>query len=185
MDAKRAEVEAVKLALGNIKARETNSKKILEQSICTLVDLYEAQSEDVLLEKALVHMTAYLELGFPYVDMQKTFDVILQKYHLNMDQIVDKSYYVIKKRPLRKCHVKAILGRWNPKLHSHKIDDAVNDIIRRITHKEKGTYLYHTGKIVAETEGQVVWEKTFYLYVTENDSLVYDVNRNQYYTFSK
>ncbi len=34
-----------------------------------------------------------------------------------------------------------LLGRWNPRLHSVKISDAIEDIMRKILDKEEGEYI--------------------------------------------
>lgn len=183
MCAGRTEVEAVKLAVSNLVVGDADCKRIVEHSICTLLELYEAQAKEEYLKKALVHMTAYLELGFPYEDMQKIFDTVLLKLNLKREEVFKRNCYAMKRIPLKKCHVKSLLGRWNPKFHSHKIGDAVNDIMSKAAAKKAGTYLYHSGKVILETEEQTIWEKTFYLHVTENGSIVYDVSRNRYYTF--
>ena len=63
-----------------------------------------------------------------------------------------------------------------------KVADAVQDIIKNITEKREGVYTYFSGKVIKEDVDKTLWEKTFKLYIRPEESVLYDVNRNKYYT---
>ena len=90
--------------------------------------------------------------------------------------------YFGKKVALNKSAIRKILGKWNPKLHSMKVSEAVNDILGNIKNKNTGTYIYHSGKIISKSDNENLWEKTFKLYIQE-EAILYDVNKKEYYTF--
>ena len=60
------EIEAIKLGVGGIEKIKKNSKDILIQSVVWLVERYDMTSDIQYLQKAVWHIYAYLELGYPY-----------------------------------------------------------------------------------------------------------------------
>lgn len=177
------EIEAVKTAIKSVGRGKAGEKEILAKSIRWLWIFYQMEPKQEYLAAAYVHMTAYQEMGFPYGEYQELFDTILGVMGQDKWDLLSAGMYKAEKVPLKKCNVKAILGRWNPNLHSHRINDAVNDIIGNVSETREGTYLYHCGKKVNSDTDEKMWDKTFWLYVTEQGNLLYDSNEKQYYTF--
>lgn len=77
--------------------------------------------------------------------------------------------------------INQLLGKWNPGLHSMKISDAVEDIIEKSSGRQVGEYTYHCGKIIKREGDKTLWEKTFKLYVREEEVIFQDVNKGKYY----
>lgn len=177
------EVAAIKIAVGNMEVFGGNCKDILLKSIDWLIVYYENTNEKMYLEKAMWHAYAYSELGFGYEEGKEQFEKVMTK--LNMDVFgrrkFEKSFY--KKVKLTRSSVNSLLGRWNPKLHSMKIDDAVTDIIAKASTGKQGEYLYHSGKVIEQRDGKELWEKTYKLFVRESEAVLYHINANKYYIF--
>lgn len=123
-----------------------------------------------------------MELGYPYSDGENDFQSILDYLHLNKEDTFPDEKWLSTAIPLSKSAVRNILGKWNPNLHSMKVADAVQDIIKNITEKREGVYTYFSGKVIKEDVDKTLWEKTFKLYIRPEESVLYDVNRNKYYT---
>ena len=160
------EVQTIKLVLSGTESTGISSKQVLLNCIVYLTETYRESREFSYLEKAVWHMYAYLELGFSYADGEEVFPI----------------QYFGKKVALNKSAIRKILGKWNPKLHSMKVSEAVNDILGNIKNKNTGTYIYHSGKIISKSDNENLWEKTFKLYIQE-EAILYDVNKKEYYTF--
>lgn len=60
------EVEVIKLGLYNIEDLGLSSKDVLEQSVVWLREKYEITGDARYLDKAVWHIYAYLEMGYPY-----------------------------------------------------------------------------------------------------------------------
>lgn len=175
------EVEAIKIGVGGIERGKKNSKDILIQSVVWLVERYDATSDKQYLEKAVWHIYAYLELGYPYESGHEVFDDVLQKLGHSREELFPAKQWFYKPIILKRSNISQLLGKWNPKLQSMRIKEAVEDIINNVKECKKGTFLYHCGKIIRESEGEMLWEKTFILYVYEDEAILRDINKNKYY----
>lgn len=92
------------------------------------------------------HIQAYLELGFPYGEIEESLNPLLQR-------ILDKKFPEFMKtfvRPSRtvnlsKERINNILGSWgNSSKNSGKKKDVIDDIINRLKNKIPGVKQYHT-----------------------------------------
>lgn len=175
------EVEAIKLGVGGIEKVKKNSRKILIQSVSWLVEKYDITDDKQYLEKAVWHIYAYLELGYPYEYGREIFDEVLQKLDQDKEELFPARKWHYKPVVLKRSNINQLLGKWNPKLQSMKIKEAVEDIISNVEVGKKGKYLYHCGKIIRESDDETLWEKTFELYVYEDEAILRDINKNRYY----
>lgn len=182
MKCSKVEVEGIKLAVSRFYRTDAIlCRDILKESIRWLKERYEGMKDDKDLYKALCHIQAFAELGFPYDDVKEETAEIFDL--LKVDEEVKKEFrkHFCEKVIINKTRVNRLLGKWNPARQSMHIGDAVNDIIQKVTEQEEGIYLYHCGKqIVSEVEGGL-WEHTFRLQVQDGDAIFHNVNQNKYY----
>ena len=175
------EIEAIKLGVGGIEKIKKNSKDILIQSVVWLVERYDMTSDIQYLQKAVWHIYAYLELGYPYESAEDVFDEVVQKLDQEKDELFPAKKWFYKPIVLKRSNINQLLGKWNPKLQSMKIKEAIEDIINNVEDGKQGTYLYHCGKIIRESDDEALWEKTFKLYVYEDEAILRNINKNKYY----
>lgn len=180
-----AEVQVIKLAVCNIESLGLTSREVLLKSISLLREKYEDFSDEKYLKKAVWHIYAYLELGYPYDSGKQEFRKILGYLELNEKDIFPASKWIYKKVLLSKANVRKLLGRWNPKLHCMKINDAVSDIINKVETCEEGEYLYYSGKVLKQDDLSTLWEQTYKLYIRQDESVFHDINKNKYYVFTQ
>lgn len=177
------EVAGIKISVAGIETLGISSKQVLLKSIKYLCSDFEKSQEISYLNKAMWHIYAYMELGYPFRDGEELFHTILDYLHLDKKDVFPDEKWLYKAMPLSKSAIRNILGKWSPNLHSMKITDAVEDIIKNITEKRSGVYAYYSGKVIAQDEDKTLWDKTFKLYIQSDEAVLYDVNRNRYYTF--
>ena len=177
----QVEIKAIQLSLGNLENQGISVKEVLLHSIDWLDEKYKATADIRYIYKAIWHIFAYLEFGFLYDDGKDRFCEIVKCVRKKPEEIFADYINKYKIVPLKKSAIRKLLGRWNPKLHSMKIEDAVNDIIEKVTKKELGKFLYHSGKVIVENDKASLWEHTFWLFIKEDEILFYDVNKNIYY----
>lgn len=179
------EVEAIKSGIGNIESFGLSCREILIKSVSWLKEQYERTEDLRYLQKAVWHMYAYLELGFSYESGEQEFHPILDYLELNAEELFPRKKWRRKEIPLTKMAVSQLLGKWNPSLHSMKISDAVKDIIDKAANRKEGEYVYHCGKIIRQEGGELLWEKTFKLYVNGGSAILHNINENQYYILAQ
>lgn len=177
------EVAGIKISVAGIETLGISSKQVLLKSIKYLCSDFEKSQEISYLNKAMWHIYAYMELGYPFRDGEELFHTILDYLHLDKKDVFPDEKWLYKAMPLSKSAIRNILGKWSPNLHSMKITDAVEDIIKNITEKRSGVYAYYSGKVIEQDEDKTLWDKTFKLYIQSDEAVLYDVNRNRYYTF--
>ncbi|MCI9076467.1 MAG: hypothetical protein HFH10_11870 [Dorea sp.] len=175
------EVEVIKLGLRDIESLGLSSEKVLKQSVVWLREKYEITKDERYLSKAVWHIYAYLEMGYPYESGKEEFQVVLDALGEKRENIFPKRNWGSKKIPLKKMRINRLLGKWNPSLQSMKISDAVDDIITKSSNRQIGEYIYHCGKEIKKDGEKTLWEKTFRLYVQKEEVIFQDVNKGQYY----
>ena len=175
------EVEGIKLGVRNIEDLGLSSKDVLEQSIFWLRDKYEMTGDVRYLDKAVWHIYAYLEMGYPYESGKKEFQAVLDALGEKEEDVFPKRSWGSKKIPLKKMRINQLLGKWNPGLHSMKISDAVEDIIEKSLNRQIGEYTYHCGKVIKQDGENTLWENTCKLYVREKEVVFHNVNKGKYY----
>ena len=125
------EVESIKLGVRNIEDLGLSSKDALEQSVVWLREKYETTGDVRYLDKAVWHIYAYLEMGYPYESGEEEFQAVLDALGEKEEEVFPKRSWGSKKVPLKKMRINRLLGKWNPGLQSMKISDAVEDIIEK------------------------------------------------------
>ncbi len=179
------EVKTIMIAVQNVESIGGSSRLILLNSITWLREQYEHTKDIIYLKKAVWHIYAYLELGYPYESGRIEFDKIVWYLNLNVESLFPKKDWEYKRISLTKANVNRLLGKWNAHFQSMRIDDAVFDIIHKVKNKEMGKYVYHCGRVIEEYEDQVLWEKTFMLHITEAEAILQDINKGKYYLFNE
>ena len=106
------EVKAILIAVHNIENVGLNSKKVLLNSIEWLRCQYEITQDESFLIKAVWHIYAYLELGYPYISGEVEFNRILNCLQLDINTVFPKKGWAYKKEALKKSNINQILGRW-------------------------------------------------------------------------
>lgn len=177
----RREVETIKLGVCNIESLGLSGKEVLEQSVAWLKEKYMTTKDVRYLDKAVWHIYAYLELGYPYECGEKEFQPVLDMLGESRKEIFPRQVYGSDRIPLKKTRISRLLGKWNPGLQSMKITEAVEDIISKSENQQIGEYTYHCGKVVTQEGNDTLWEKTFKLYVRKNEVVFQNVNENRYY----
>lgn len=87
------EVKAILIAVHNIENVGLNSKKVLLNSIEWLRCQYEITQDESFLIKAVWHIYAYLELGYPYISGELEFNRILNCLQLDINTVFGAYYY--------------------------------------------------------------------------------------------
>ena len=93
------------------------------------------EKEKRYLEKAVSHIYAYLELGYPYEYGQSEFEKAVNFLQVELEDIFPARKWQNKKIILNKGNVRNLLGRWNPSLHCMKISEVVADIMDKANRK--------------------------------------------------
>lgn len=179
----KVQISAIKLAVTNIEILGIKSIDVLISSVQVLLEKYAEGKLDIFLEKAIWHIYAYLELGYPYEMIEAEMEAVLLPFNLEKNEIFPYDKWKYKKIKLNKNNVRNLLGNWNPQLHSMKIKDVVEDIYENIKNRKEGKYEYHSGKLLIDDENGKLWEQTYWLYIDEDDIIFHNVNNNKYYIF--
>ena len=167
------EVEVIKLGLYNIEALGLSSKEVLEQSVVWLREKYETTGDARYLDKAVWHIYAYLEMGYPYESGREEFQAVLDALGEKEEDVFPKRSWGSEKVPLKKVRINRLLGKWSR--------DAVEDIMEKSLNRQIGEYTYHCGKVIRQDGENTLWENTCKLYVREEEVVFHNVNKGKYY----
>ena len=179
------EVEGIKLGVRNIEDLGLSSKDALEKSVVWLREKYEITGDVRYLDKAVWHIYAYLEMGYPYESGEEEFQAVLDALGEKEEEVFPKRSWGSKKVPLKKMRINRLLGKWNPGLQSMKISDAVEDIIEKTRNRQIGEYTYHCGRVIKQDGENTLWENTCKLYVRDEEVVFHNVNKGKYYILAE
>lgn len=76
-----------------------------------------------------------------------------------------------------KAQIRIMIGRWNPRSHSHTIQTVIKDIQSKTLTHQLGQYEYWTEQRV----GKRTIRYNYQLVITENKTIFYDEYRNNIY----
>ena len=181
---KEEEVEGVKMAVRGLESRGIVVKNTILNSISYLAEQYMITGNLEYLMAAVSRIQAYLELGFCYEDNAEINDRILMELGTNRSEQFPRRVYNAERIPPVRGRVRLLLGRWTGSAYSTmKVDEIVDDIIRKVSTKEIGRYEYHSNANPNIKQSGYRNDRIFELYVEEEESFLRDVQTNHYYTF--
>lgn len=122
-------------------------------------------------------METYMEEGF----FKKGEDDEFCKIWNDLFETEDYSYQMGKSIRANKIEIRNVLIKWNPRRHSMKIQDVVNDILKKVENKKFGQYNYWTEHNI---RGQVE-RFSYVLCISEIGAVLYDEQKKIYYNFVK
>ena len=93
------EVEVIKLGLDNIEALGLSGKEVLKQSIVWLREKYETTDDARYLDKAVWHIYAYLEMGYPYESGKEEFQAVLDALGEKEEDVFPKRSGEVRRSP--------------------------------------------------------------------------------------
>lgn len=175
-------IEAIKLAVGTTSYIGFPISGIYEAAIERLKQYYEETKEDAYLEAALLHIRAYMEMGYDYDDKKELFDYVLS--HLGTERRIEfpKLYYAPKRIKLTKGQVRTMIQKWPASKHRMAISDVVDDIINKVKNKEIGIHYYNSNP-TPDKPGST--GDLYELVIGEEESYFHDIKRRKYFTFSE
>ncbi len=192
MDKEKLVLESVKLAVANLQLNGASPKEVIIYSIQYLMELcypgqkgkeksqkskQESQKKTAILNKAVLLIEAYIELGFAYDSQAELFEQVFCTAGLTADEVLSFKRRSAKKLRLSKSKIDSILGRWNPKYHSNTKKEVIEDIIEKIRNQEQGEYFYYS-------KWKHLEQEDIYQLVVEQDGNYFcHVNQQKYYEF--
>lgn len=179
---RKMQIEAIKLAVGSTSYIGFPISGIYEAAIERLKQYYQETNETAYLEAALLHIHAYMEMGYDYEDKRELFDYILNGLGLDRLSEFPKMYYSARKIKLTKSQVRSMIQKWPASTQRMGINDVVEDIINKVKNHEIGIHYYNSNPTPEKrgTTGDL-----YELVVGETETYFHDIKRRKYFTFSK
>lgn len=167
-------IESIKLAYGSVQYKGLPIKETFFKSIDLLKNHYEETKNIRYLEVALLHIQAYLEMGFPYEQGESVFAEVLRKLGTTRESEFPRRFYASSSIKLNKSQVRSMIRKWPASPYQKmKIDEVVADIIQKVQKKQSGIYYYQCA----------VTKEVYELTIQEEEIFFYDVSRGLFYTF--
>lgn len=153
----------------------------LKQFIIRILNMYEElsmtpQLSSQMNKAAETYILAYIQLGFSYMEHATMFDRILIRCGYSKKQLLVFHKYnpIITITP---NSIRGIIGKWSASpYNSHKIGEAILEIIEHVKNKDPGVFDYYTAK----PDGEYI--SYYKLYISDADALFYNVFDNKFYS---
>lgn len=167
-------IEAIKLAAGSVQYKNLSVQDTFIGAVSQLYQYYQNSQNIKYLETALLHIQAYLEMGFSYEQGKAIFDAVLKGLGTTRKMEFPRKFYSAKQIKLNKTQVKSMIKKWpaSPR-QSMKIDEVTADIIKKVQQKDIGIFYYRCA----------VTEDLYELVISDKESFFHDVRRGIFYTF--
>lgn len=178
----KMKIEAIKLAIGTTSYIGFPISGMYEAAITRLKQYYEETNEVEYLEAALLHIRAYMEMGYDYDDRKELFDYVLKELDIERGTIFPKVYYNARKVKLVKSQVRKLIMRWPTSKQRMGINEVVEDIISKVKNKEIGIHYYNSDPTPdnPDTSGDL-----YELVIGESETYFHDIKRRKYFTFQE
>lgn len=179
-DEDRLKIEAIKLSVVSTAYVGFCINEVFEETVKRLTQYYMETEDKRYLEVALLHIHAYVEMGFSYEQKNKLFDYVLK--HLGKKKLIEFPQSSCKGNQvkLNKTQVKNLISRWPASRQRPSLDEVVEDIIYKVKNKEVGVYYYDSNPTPGKegTSGDL-----YQLFIGEKDIVFHDIKRRRYFTF--
>ena len=167
-------IEAIKLAAGSVQYKDISVKDTFIDAVFQLYQYYQNTENIKYLETSILHIQAYLEMGFPYEEGKDVFDLVLKELGTTRELKFPQKFYFAKKVKLNKTQVRSMIKKWPASPHQEmKIDEVVADIITKVKQHETGIYYYKSA----------VTKDMYELVINEKEMFFHDLRRGIFYTF--
>lgn len=130
----------------------------------------------------VLHMQAYLEMGYDYDDNTELFNFVLKELGTDRKQMFHKKLYRSYSIKLNKSQVRSMIGKWNA-ANCMPIAEVVDDIIVKVKNHKEGIYYYQNSGNKNLTFDEKAKVDTYELVIKENDCYFCDIRKKKYFTF--
>lgn len=167
-------VEAIKLAAGSVQYKTLSVTDTLKSAISQLYEYYCYTKRENYLHVALLHIQAYMEMGFTYESGSDIFDKILSCLDTCKEEAFPQKFYTSKKVKVNKSQIKSMIRRWPASgKQNMRLDEVVEDIIHKVKSKKKGIFHYKCE----------VTRDIYELVINDEEMFFHDLVRGVFYTF--
>lgn len=173
---KDREITSIMVAYGSLHYSDISIEDTFEMSIGHLYKLYVTTENVNYLQNALLHLIAFLRMGFDYYSHEDIFNKVLDGLEINKNSFLAIYPAKNKLKKLTRPQVRSMIGKWSPTANNPmKIGEVVDDIIEKVRNQEQGihTYSYKRGNI----------EYVYELVISSQQCFFHDVRMKQYYFF--
>lgn len=174
----RVKIEAIKIVLGTLPYVGISVEDAMKMIVSEFEYFYEISNSEKYLQCALLHIQAYLEMGFNY---NEDFNKILNVLGIERDDIFPKKFYT-EKIKLNKSQVRSMLGKWKPG-NTMKIGEVVEDIINRVKFQREGIVYYKNDGTKKDLQNMDSEIEVYELVINKKETYFHDIKRKKYFTF--
>lgn len=175
----RRDIEAIKLSLiGLPDVTGCSVGQVLVESIQYLLNSSSILGKELLI-LAVIHIEAYLEMGFLYDEQKELFDSVLEALNLNKNILFPRKFYKATTVKLNRNSIRRMIKKWpKTKDRQYTIEELIDDIMIKVKSRQIGVYYYQS------TQGQRKTIVGMYELVVHNDECYFhDILCKKYYVF--
>lgn len=173
-------IEAIKLAVGTTSYVGLAISDVFEASVSRLYSYYLETKDKCYIETALLHIRAYVEMGFEYEDKAEVFDCVLETLGTSRHLEFPKAYYYSKKIKANKTQIRTMIKKWPASKERMNINDVVQDILDKVLNKKVGIYYYNSS---TTPNSENIGDGDLYeLVISEKETYFHDIKRRKYFT---
>lgn len=177
----RQELYVMMLTMQSLHNRGITIRETVLESLENLLRWYHQSGDVKYLELALLHMQAYVNMGFGLDDSESVISEVLNLTGKSKMDFVPKGAVTGNKVKITRNQIRHMIVKWRSnKENPMTVNELVEDIMDKLKMHQTGRYLYQNRRMQAsENETTEIYE----LVIGENESYFFDINRFRFYTF--
>ena len=175
-------IDIIKMEVNALNYVEMSTRQCLEKMIYYLNKYYEMEQDRKYLICIVLHLQAYLEMGYDYSDNEEYFNNILERLGTDKETMFPKKFYHSTKIKLNKSQVRSMIGKWSAS-NSMSITEVVDDIIEKVKEHKQGIYYYRNNRGRKMELTETINGELYELIISEKDCYFHDIKRKKYFTF--
>ncbi len=169
-------LKAMELAYGGLHYSDIFMEQTLSLSIGYLYEMYQVTGKKEYLHNALLHIWAFIRLGFEYRRCDEMVDKILDGLGMEKERFFKETALYRKKVKLTRPQIRGMIGKWMPSANApKKIGEVVDEIIEKVKNQEQGIYTY------SYKRGNT--EDIYELVISPDQCFFHDLRRQKFYFF--
>lgn len=176
---KKEEIAAIKIVLGSLEYQSISISVTMDYATDLFCQLFQNSKDKKFLNLAVMHIIAYLEMGFVYDEHKEYFDKVFNLLQIDRESVLPQTLYAgNRSRKTSRNEIRNMIHRWSSsKYHTKTKEEVIEDIMEKVKNRKIGIYCYHSN----QNPNSAGMDDIYELVINEVEIYLRDVRKNKFH----